>query len=759
MGEETLPPRVDVHRVKAAAIDPPTLDSDERLRRILETQRDVVAADLDLRSVMNLICERTQELTGADSGSILMLDGDDLVHRAATGFMSDYVGERVTLEGTFSGSVYRNNRSAICADTKAIGNSLAHRRGIRSLIAVPLRHRGEAVGLLNVLSRTPNSFTAEDLNTLELLAVVLASVMSHASEFEALARFRTIFQASSVGIVRVDREGHVVEANPAMERMLGYTACELATISFREYTHPDDIERNLYLFNEMMDGRIDSFQLEKRYFRRDGEMIWTQITAAVERDQDGEPRFAISMIENITERKAAEDALRRQSELNEHQALHDGLTGLPNRTLFYDRIRQAILTAGREGGRVAVMMMDVDRFKEINDTLGHHVGDALLEELARRLQNVLRTSDTVARLGGDEFGLLLPQHCEPADVRIVLERICEGVEEPIMLEGMPLMIEASIGVAFWPENGQDVETLLQHADSAMYKAKEEHVTHAFYDEAQDSYDPTRLRLVGELHRALEQKELVLYYQPKVRLADGEVDSLEALSRWNHPRLGLVPPDDFIPLAEQTGLIKPLTLHVIAAALEQSRSWRLDGLNLPIAVNLSARTLRDLDFPTHVERLLVSSGLDGSVLQFEITESAMIADPARSKTVLDKLAALGIRLSIDDFGTGYSSLAYLKRLPVNEIKIDRSFVMHMDVDENDATIVRSTIELARNLGLEIVAEGVESERIWQQLRALECTIAQGYHLTRPVPARELREWIRHYEAAPAGHRAPVHAARG
>ena len=234
-----------------------------------------------------------------------MLDGDDLVHRAATGFASRYVGERVTLEGTFSGSVYRNNRSAICADTEAIGNGLAYRRGIRSLIAVPLRHREEAVGLLTVLSRTPNAFTTEDLNTLELLAVVLASVMSHASEFEALARFRTIFQASSVGIVRVDRDGCLVEANPAMEKLLGYTASELATISFREYAHPDDVDRNLHLFAELMAGRLDSVQLEMRYFRRDGEMIWTQMTAAVERDADGEPACAISMVENITIRGSA----------------------------------------------------------------------------------------------------------------------------------------------------------------------------------------------------------------------------------------------------------------------------------------------------------------------------------------------------------------------------------------------------------------------------------------------------------------------
>jgi diguanylate cyclase (GGDEF)-like protein len=447
------------------------------------------------------------------------------------------------------------------------------------------------------------------------------------------------------------------------------------------------------------------------------------------------------MIEDITERKEAEAELRRQSELNEHQALHDALTGLPNRTLLRDRIQQAILTASREGGRAAILMMDLDRFKEVNDSLGHHAGDELLKELGDRLQKILRASDTVARLGGDEFGLLLPKHDGPADVIPALEKICEALEQPIVLQELPLAIEASIGVALYPDDGDDVDTLLQHADVAMYAAKEGNVPYAFYDPSASHYDPARLTIVSELRRAIDRHELVLHYQPKAMLESGEVSSVEALLRWNHPSRGLIMPDDFIPLAQQTGLIKPLTLYVVAEALKQCRLWQEEGLRLSIAVNLSMRNLLDLEFPAQVASLLEEWGVDHDLLEFEITESTMLADPVRTKLILDKLSAMGIRLAIDDFGTGYSSLAYLKRLPVDEIKIDRSFVMHMSDDADNATIVRSTIDLGRNLGLEVVAEGVETEEVWNTLSSLGCTIAQGYYLSRPVPPNELRDWLR------------------
>ncbi len=526
-----------------------------------------------------------------------------------------------------------------------------------------------------------------------------------------------------------------------MERMLGYSAEELGELRFRKCFHEDDVDLLVTPFKELMAGRRDSFRVEARIFRKTGELIWLGITVVLERDANGRPAYTIAMVEDVTERKQAEEELRRQAALNEYQALHDALTGLPNRTLFRDRIQQAILTAEREGGGVAVLMMDLDRFKEINDTLGHHSGDALLRELAARLHDALRANDTVARLGGDEFGVLLSMESDRASVVHVIERLREAVERPVVLDGLPLGVEASIGVALYPDHADDVDSLVQQADVAMYTAKEENSSYAFYDAETVDYDPARLTLVGELRRALDQRELVLYYQPKAALSDGNVSSVEALLRWIHPVRGLVPPDDFIPLAQQTGLMKPLTLYVLDEALAQCRAWEETGIRLSVAVNLSTRNLLDVDFPDDVTRLLTKWGVDPALLELEITESTMLADPVRTKVVLDRLAGLGVRLSIDDFGTGYSSLAYLKRLPVNELKIDRSFVMNMSRDEDDAVIVRSTIDLGRNLGLEVVAEGVEDEETWRKLGSLGCHVAQGYYLSRPVPAEELTAWLR------------------
>jgi diguanylate cyclase (GGDEF)-like protein len=444
------------------------------------------------------------------------------------------------------------------------------------------------------------------------------------------------------------------------------------------------------------------------------------------------------VLENVAVRTIAERALRNQAELNEHQALHDALTGLPNRRLFRQRIAEALEDLG--GLKAAVLILDLDRFKEVNDTLGHEAGDKLLQELGARLRQVIRASDTVARLGGDEFGVLLPRQADAESVVLTIKRIRHAIEEPVMVEGLPLGVEASIGVAFCPDDAQDVETLLRRADVAMYRAKDESSTYAFHDERIDRRDPARLTLVAELRRAIRNRELVLHYQPKAALRSGQVASVEALVRWLHPERGLIPPDEFVPLAERTGLMKPLTSYVIDEALRQCAEWRDRGLNLAVAVNLSTRNLLDVSFPEEVAELLRARGVEPSLLEFEITESTVLIDPARSKLVLDRLSAMGLRLSIDDFGTGYSSLAYLKRLPLNELKIDRSFVMHMLENDDDAVIVRSTIDLGRNLGLEVVAEGVEDASTWDALASLGCDVAQGYFLSRPVPAEELGKWL-------------------
>jgi diguanylate cyclase (GGDEF)-like protein/PAS domain S-box-containing protein len=535
-------------------------------------------------------------------------------------------------------------------------------------------------------------------------------------------------------------DGQIIDSNPAIQRLLGFTQDELSGCRLSRFVHPADRRKTRSSYLRMIASGAGSLRMQHRFVGREDQVIWVDAAASVVRDSGGQASFAIAMIQDITQRKEAEAALLSQAAINEHQALHDALTSLANRTLFHRRVSQLVNPRRRSDTRAAVVVIDLDGFKEINDSLGHAAGDQLLVEVSRRLEGALRTSDTVARLGGDEFGVLLPQVAEREDVVHAVTRMKTAIEEPVSLQGLSLSLEASIGIALYPEGGEDVETLLRCADAAMYHAKDEKSGWAFYDASHIRHGTPRVTLMSELRRALDERELVLYYQPKAVLADGEVHAVEALLRWQHPDRGLVPPDEFIPMAQQTGLIKPLTQYVIDEALRQCHAWLRDGLCLAIAVNLSARSLVDGNFPTQVAGLLDRWDVAPGLLEFEITESAMLTDPARTKLILGQLSGMGIRLSVDDFGTGYSSLSYLKRLPVNEIKVDRSFVMNMDTNEDDATIVRSTIDLGRNLGLDVVAEGVETEKVWDRLRALGCTAAQGYYLSRPVPAPELGRWL-------------------
>ena len=725
-------------------------ENTERLARVVETQRDIASAGLELDGVMRLMAERSQAITGAQGAMVNLIEGDVLVTRAASGISARAVGMRRELAETLTSRAIAAGHALLLADDvdpRVFGPAASSGRS-SSHVCVPLLQGDRAVGSLTVTSVSDEQrLTEGDRQTMELLAVVLSSAVSRAAEFEAkrqqveaLARFETTYQGAPIGIAMIDLRGRPLESNPALQEILGYSAEELAKMHVVDAMHPDDQTAVGRLFRELVAGDRDAYRVEERFVRKDGETVWANVSASLVRDPDGEPSFVVGMIEDISKRKSAEEALLSQAELNEHQARHDSLTGLANRVFFRDRIERAIHAAERDGHTVAVLMMDLDRFKEVNDSLGHHAGDTLLKELGARLQGVLRASDSVARLGGDEFGLLLPKPNGADDIVRAIERIREALERPIVVQGLPLAVEASIGVSLYPEDGGDVDTLLQRADVAMYIAKEENSAYAFYDEAVDHYDPTRLTLVGELRRAIEQRELVLFYQPKMSLETGAVTSVEALLRWHHPSRGLVMPDDFVPVAQQTGLIKPLTLYVLARALEQCRAWQQGGLRLAVAINLSTRNLLDVEFPDEVELLLDRWEVDPSLVEFEITESTMLADPARTRGILERLAGTGIRLSIDDFGTGYSSLAYLKRLPVNEIKIDGSFVVGMSGNDDDATIVRSTIDLGRNLGLDVVAEGVEDAETLERLRALGCTAAQGFHISPALSADELEAWL-------------------
>ncbi len=737
------------------------IEKANRLERIIATQRDISAASSgDLDHVMQVIVERAQALTRAEGAMIHLIEGDDVITRAACGIGARFLGNRRPLRESVSRFAIEARGPLLieyAEDDPRLNAAIRARMGDRSHICVPLFAGDEPVGALSVMSTHEiERLNEEDRQTLELLAGVLSEGVSRAEEFEAkrrqlhaLARFEAIYHGALTGVMVLSDDGQIVEANPAMLELLGLKTSEEVRTHIAEYLDPDEHQRVSEAVEELFAGNANSLRIDTRLNRRDGSVVWVCASFSIVRDPDGRPSFGIVMVQDDTERKAAEDALVRQSELNEHQALHDALTGLPNRTLFRDRIEQAIAVADRESSQVAVAMMDLDRFKDVNDSLGHHAGDALLVEIGKRLRGILRSSDTVARLGGDEFGVLISKPRTERDVVIVIEKIRAALEKPVTIDGLALPAEASIGIAMFPQHGEDVDTLLRHADVAMYGAKEEKGGFAFYESSRnEAADPARLTLVSELRRAIEQRELVLYYQPKAALANGSVQSVEALLRWNHPTRGLVGPDEFIPLAQQTGLIKPLTLYVLDEALRQCRAWKRAGMTLGVAVNLSVRNLLDAEFPDQVRDLLKKRRVDPSLLELEITESTMLSDPVRTKRVLDKLAGMGVALSIDDFGTGYSSLSYLSQLPVNEIKIDRSFVMNMAESDNDAVIVRSTIDLARNLGLQVVAEGVETEQAWDHLSQLGCTLAQGYYLSRPVPAAELTDWLRRRPAAPA-----------
>jgi diguanylate cyclase (GGDEF)-like protein len=429
----------------------------------------------------------------------------------------------------------------------------------------------------------------------------------------------------------------------------------------------------------------------------------------------------------------------RDARLSEHQALHDRLTELPNRVFFRRAAEDAIAAAPRASGHVGVLIMDLNRFKEINDTLGHLHGDLLLQQVAARLRDTVRAGDTVARLGGDEFAVLLPLVGSVDDARRLGERLLAALKEAIVINGVSLTVDASIGVACFPGHGEGVDVLLQRADVAMYVAKASYAGVEVYSQAQDDHSLERLSLAAELRPALDEGQMVLHFQPQIDLVTGRLVAAEGLMRWEHPTRGLIPPTTFVSIAENTGSIRQLTSHALALALRECARWRAAGVEIGVSVNVSAQDVLDEDLPHEVAGLLSRHDLPAAALELELTESMLMADPQRARAVLEALSATGVRIAIDDFGTGYSSLAYLKRLPIDHIKIDRSFVMNMSNDRNDALIVESTVDLARNLGLRTVAEGIENEESRARLAAMGCEIGQGFHFGRPLPADAFLRW--------------------
>ena len=440
--------------------------------------------------------------------------------------------------------------------------------------------------------------------------------------------------------------------------------------------------------------------------------------------------------ERVHERTEALAVANRELE---YLAMHDPLTGLPNRILLQDRLLQAIRIGHRETAPFALMVLDLDGFKEVNDSLGHYAGDRLLQEVATRLVARLRQSDTAVRLGGDEFAILLPNVVNAADTETVARKLLRGLEEPVVLGDRRICVTASCGAALFPVHGDEVGVLLRHADRAMYEAKRGRRGFLLFAPAMDEEGDDRLRLQVDLDHAIRHGDLVLHYQPKVDLATGKVSGAEALVRWQHPVLGMLPPARFVPLAERTHLIGPLTFHVLRLAATQARAWVEQGRPLPIAVNVSAINLDDGGFVDSVERILKGVGVAAGLIELEVTETALMRDPERAQAAIQALSKLGVHVAIDDFGTGYSSMTYLRKLAVAKIKIDKSFVMDMGVSRNDSVIVRSIIDLGHSLGLKVVGEGVETADTMAVLASLGCDYAQGFHLARPMDAEAFDAW--------------------
>ena len=433
---------------------------------------------------------------------------------------------------------------------------------------------------------------------------------------------------------------------------------------------------------------------------------------------------------------------RTQAATLKFQMTHDSLTGLPNRMELHDSLQQMILSKRCEDMGCALLLMDLDNFKEINDTLGHHNGDILLQEMGSRLLNNFDKSAVVARMGGDEFAVLLPGVSRD-DAVSAAGKMLEAIGKPYNLEGLILQVNASTGISFCPDHGEEPDLIIQRAEVAMYMAKRSGEGYGIFNAEKDPYNKRRLAIISDLRHAIDEDQLCLYYQPKIALDTGRIAGVEALVRWNHPEYGFLPPDQFIPLAEQTGLIKPLTIWVINEALREYRVRYDNGIDIGVAVNLSVRNLLDLQLPDQIDGLLNTWGVSSKILELEITESMVMSNPDVSMETLRCLSAMGIRLSVDDFGTGHSSLAYLKKLPINEIKIDKSFIKGIGTDNSDEMIVQATIELGHNLGFIVVAEGVENKEILDRLKSLGCDVAQGYFISPPISGENLKKWISNY----------------
>lgn len=552
---------------------------------------------------------------------------------------------------------------------------------------------------------------------------------------ESEERFHSAFDYATIGMALVSIAGRFLQINSALIKIFGYSKKEILESSLRQLICAEDYELLEHYLHRLLADDLPSFQIEVQSRAKiPGQILWNLLSASLVRDANGEPQYFILQFQDITDRKYVEQQLN-------YFANHDPLTGLLNRVQFHSHFSKALASVKRNDSKLALMFLDLDRFKLINDTLGHQIGDLLLQAVGIRLKNSLRTNDVLARLGGDEFIVLLTDVHSVEDVARVAQKTIEILMHPFAVEGHDIIVTTSIGISLYPDDGENSQLLLRNADAAMYLAKDLGKNNfQFYTADMTARSIERLNIERGLRQALTDSELLLYYQPQIDVAHNSAVSVEALLRWRHSDWGLVEPVRFIQIAEETGLIVPLGNWVLKNACRQTKIWQQQGSCFQrVAVNVSPRQFLENDLFETVKTILDDTGLSASSLELEITESAVMQDPDRTLQILQKLHDLGVQLSIDDFGTGYSSLTYLRRFPVHSVKIDRSFVQSICHDESSKTLVRAIIALAHELNLKVIAEGVETERQFLFLKEQGCDFLQGYIYYRPLPPEQLTDF--------------------
>jgi diguanylate cyclase (GGDEF)-like protein/PAS domain S-box-containing protein len=612
----------------------------------------------------------------------------------------------------------------------------ASRAGLHAEFAFAVTNGRKVTGVIALFSHDRRSLDRAILRVMADIGSQIGQFIERRRAEEELRRsgerIRAILDNVADGIITIDERLVVRSYNPAAERLFGYAADEVIGKDFvRLIAEPyrREVKPQLRAYLRAQQGLFEMGSHETSGLRKDGATFPMEFNVG----WLGPQRLVIGSLRDVSERKAETEALQ-------YRALHDPLTGLPNRTFLRERLEETIRGGEREMKPCAVLLMDLDGFKSVNDTLGHQAGDRLLQQVSQRMRGVVRKADTIARYGGDEFAIVPWGATDVPRAVLIAEKILQAVDKPFTIDDQPIAVNMSIGIAVSPQHADDADDLIRRADVAMYAAKRARSGFSVYSADQDGGEGDgRVPLIGKLRYAIDQFELVLHYQPIVSALDGQLLKVEALVRWGHPSHGLLPPDDFIPSAEQSNLIKPLTAWVLNEALGQVHAWSKAGIDVGVAVNLSARNLLDDELPEAVAELLGTWQVAPEKLSLEITERSMLATEADE--TLRRLHEIGVQISVDDFGTGYSSLTYLKRLPVQEIKIDKSFVLDMATNRDGAAIVRSTIDLGHNLGLTVVAEGVEDETTEALLREFGCDFIQGFHISRPAAAGVLGPWLR------------------